>query len=212
MKTYTKEEALSIVVKCAQAYEAELNGKNLLFICVDKHKHTLYFELSFCGHNFMHLTGLKPIFKCEENDRVSKLHANDFYQKCLNHKLSIDDFVFSNDGTTHMKLAVLPTVICKNLHANMVGDYDPTKMKLYTEKVIGGVYACMGVVFDKKTSKYVPNTVVQEDLRNIAHNYVRVIAVYRKKNNEKYYDEMTFKAKKFDWTTIKYPEGYEYLL
>ncbi len=36
MKKYTKEEAIAIVVNCAEQYCAELDGKNLLFICHNK--------------------------------------------------------------------------------------------------------------------------------------------------------------------------------
>lgn len=37
-RKYTKAEAIGIVVRCAQTYKQELDGKNLLFICTDKHK------------------------------------------------------------------------------------------------------------------------------------------------------------------------------
>lgn len=40
-RKYTKAEAIGIVVRCAQTYKQELDGKNLLFICTDKHKKTV---------------------------------------------------------------------------------------------------------------------------------------------------------------------------
>lgn len=46
-RKYTKAEAIGIVVRCAQTYKQELDGKNLLFICTDKHKKTIPIELSF---------------------------------------------------------------------------------------------------------------------------------------------------------------------
>ena len=58
-RKYTKAEAIGIVVRCAQTYKQELDGKNLLFICTDKHKKTIPIELSFYGNNYLHLTGLK---------------------------------------------------------------------------------------------------------------------------------------------------------
>ena len=111
-RKYTKAEAIGIVVRCAQTYKQELDGKNLLFICTDKHKKTIPIELSFYGNNYLHLTGLKAP-KSENGDIAVELFANDFYQKCLDHKLSPTDFDFAEDGTTHMKLDVLPTVISK---------------------------------------------------------------------------------------------------
>ena len=105
-RKYTKAEAIGIVVRCAQTYKQELDGKNLLFICTDKHKKTIPIELSFYGNNYLHLTGLKAP-KSENGDIAVELFANDFYQKCLDHKLSPTDFDFAEDGTTHMKLDVL---------------------------------------------------------------------------------------------------------
>ena len=59
MKRYTKAEAIEIVVRCAQAYKKELDGKSLLFLCTDKHKSVFPFEFTFYGNNYLHLTGLK---------------------------------------------------------------------------------------------------------------------------------------------------------
>ena len=210
MKKYTKEEAISIVVQCAEKYHTELEGKTLLFICTDKHKRTVPIEFSFYGNNYMHLTGLKP--SRQTADASIGLFANDFYQKCLEHKLSVNDFDFSEDGTTHLKLDVLPNVICKNLRASIVGDYNSSKPRLYTEKIVGSTHACMGFAFDRKTLEYVPNTVIQEDARDLTSNAVRVIAVYRKDAQAERYEELTYKAKKVDWELIKFPERYEYLM
>ena len=209
MKKYTKEEAIKVVVQCAERYRTELDGKNLLFICCNRHKKTFAFEFSFYGNNYMHLTGLKPKHSADDAEQI--LFANDFYQKCLDHKLSSSDFDFSNDGTTHMKLDVLPGIICKNLHASIIGDYNSSKPRLYTEKVVGGIHACMGFIFDSKISEYIPNTVIQDDIRNLTANDVRVIAVYRKDACADSYGEITYKAKKIDWSSITYPEEYQYL-
>ena len=76
-RKYTKAEAIGIVVRCAQTYKQELDGKNLLFICTDKHKKTIPIELSFYGNNYLHLTGLKAP-KSENGDIAVELFANDF--------------------------------------------------------------------------------------------------------------------------------------
>lgn len=210
MKKYTKEEAIAIVTQCAEQYHTELDGKNLLFICSNKYKKFLSLEFSFYGSNYMHLTGLKPK-QHDDDENTQILYANDFYQKCLDHKISPSDFNFSDDGTTHMKLAALPGIICKNLHASIIGDYNSSKPRLYTEKIAGGIHACMGFVFDIKTSEYVPNTVIQEDIRGLTSNEVRVIAAYRKSVYAEKYEEITYLAKKVDWSVVKYPEEFRYL-
>ena len=42
-------------------------------------------------------------------------------------------------------------------------------------------------------------------------DYVRVIAVYRKRIADRKYEELTYKAKKIDLSKIKYPDTYSYL-
>ena len=207
MKKYTKEEAINIVVECAKAYKNELAGRSLLFIGIDKQKKTSFVELSFYGNNFMHLTGLKA----PRRDKANRPFANAFYKKSLNHKLSPTDFDFSDDGTTHMKLEVLPGIINKYLQAHMIGDYDTTKPRLVTEKLAGSTSACMGFIFDQKLKQYVPNTVVKEDIRDITRRYSTVIAVYRKAIDDLQYTEMTFKSKKVDFSVIDFPDEFKYL-
>ena len=149
--------------------------------------------------------------KSENGDIAVELFANDFYQKCLDHKLSPTDFDFAEDGTTHMKLDVLPTVISKNLQAKMIGNYDSIKPRLYTEKVAGSTNACIGFVLDQDMQQYVPNTVVKEDIRELTAKTLRVIAVYRKDLTAPIYEELTYKAKKIDFSTIDFPERFGYL-
>lgn len=213
MTKYTKEQAIGIVVRCAETYHKELEGKNLLLLCQDKHKRIYSVQFSFYGNNFMHLTGLKPRRRDGEKTEQS-VSANDFYQKCLDHKLSPSDFEFSDDGTTHMKLNVLPGIICKNLRAKSIGNYNSSKPHLYTEKIVGrgNVKACMGFVLDSARQEYVPNTVIQEDIRDLTSKDVQVIAVYRKDAHEERYNEVTYKAKNVDWEMVVYPEELQYLL
>ena len=47
MTTYTKQQAISIIIDCAAKYEENLNGYQLLFILKDKHKHISSFEQKY---------------------------------------------------------------------------------------------------------------------------------------------------------------------
>jgi hypothetical protein len=212
MKKYTKDDAVKIITSCARKYNEELEGKSLLFICTDKHKRAFSVEVSFNSSNYLHLTGLKVRKKQTANttdDGV--LSAERFYRKCMEHKLSPADFDFSEDGTTHLKLAVLPYIISKNLCASMVGDFSATNPKLYTEKLVGGTKACVGFVIDSITGKYVPNTVIKEDIRNVTKNALRIILVYRKTMSDPQYEELTYAAKKVDWSAVVLPDDLSYL-
>lgn len=212
MGQYTKAQATSIVVACAEQYRENLANKNLLFICQDKHKRITAIEFSFDASNFLHLTGLKvKKHKYKGHDTDDAISAKDFYEKCLAHRLSVNDFEFAKDGTTQLKLEVLPRLISKNLSATMIGDYNSRNPKLVTDKLAGSTAACMGFVTTGPAERYVPNTVLKIDIRDYISNQVRVLAVYRKSMDADLYEEATYYAKKIDWETIEYPEPYNYL-
>ncbi len=214
MVKYTKKQAIKIITSCAEKYKNELENKTLLFICADKHKSIICYEFSFYNWNFMHLTGVKTDFQNSDSapeKPIGYLHAIDFYNRCLSHKLSPKDFEFSDDETTHMKLSVLPYVINKNLNANMIGTYNLNKPNLYTDKIAGGIKACMGFVIDENHNSYVPNTLLKEDIRHIVNNYARIILVFRKDIHEDNYKELTYRAKNVTWDKVKIPEEYNYL-
>lgn len=211
MGHYTKEDAIAIIASCAKAYQENLVNKSLLFMCSDKHNNITCIEFTFNSNNFLHLTGLKPKAFITKSGRKHILNATEFYNRCLDRKLRTAEFDFATDGTTQLKLDVLPALVNKCLSAKMIGDYNSFSPKLYTEKLVGNVSACMGFVKTNPTGKYVPNTILKVDIRNYTTNTTRVIAVFRKNEEEKTYYECTYAAQNIDWTSVKYPKEFEYL-
>ena len=122
-----KQQAIKIITEAAKIYNKNLENKNLLFI-FGAEKSPEFFEASFLPRNFLHLTGVR-IFE----DRI--FGSVDFYEKCLHGKLSPSDFSFADNGTTEMKLSVLPQLMKIQTCAKMVGVYDHTKSVLYTKNV-----------------------------------------------------------------------------
>ena len=214
MHSYTKKEAIAIVTACAKKYREELENRSLLFICQDKHKKISCVEFSFYSYNYLHLTGLKLKRKMSDGANSTSgeiISAAAFYEKCLSHKLSPSDFEFSDDGTTHMKLEILPTVINKSLSARMIGNYNSYNPRLYTEKLAGNITTCIGFVRTDIGNAYVPNTILKNDIRNYTNGTARVLAVYRKSMEALIYEEITYKAKNVDWATVQYPDKFLYL-
>ncbi len=215
----SKREVIATVTACAEKYKSELENKTLLFICTDKHKSVSSYEFSFFDYNFLHLTGIRTteMFMTEMKRELKEgiIHTNipavRFYEKYLDHRLTENDFEISDKGTTAMKLDVLPLVISKNLSANMIGDFSSTHPKLYTEKIAGGKTAYIGFTLDAMSHKYVPNTVIKDDIRKNIINAVRVVTTYRKNRNEEKYSECVYVANKVDWSRITYPEEFSYL-
>lgn len=52
---------------------------------------------------------------------------------------------------------------------------------------------------------------MKEDIRELTAKTLRVIAVYRKDLTAPIYEELTYKAKKIDFSTIDFPERFGYL-
>lgn len=204
MKKYDKSEAISIVAACAKNYKQNLVDRCLLFVCTDKHKNIHTLETTFYASNFLHLTGLRL------TDEAA-MSATDFYMHCLEHSLSPSHFEFAEDGTTDLKLSVLPQLMAGNLSANEIGDFSGNRAKLYTEKLAGNTKACIGFIFSDLSGHYVPNTVLNIDIRDYIKNPLRIIATYRKKKDEPSYTELVYKAKKVDWSKINYPDSISYL-
>ena len=186
----TKKEAIRIIVDCARLYHENLEGKNLLFI-FGAPQNPECFEAVFMPRHFLHLTGV-----------FTKLSSSDFYDRCLKSRLSVSDFVMPNDGTVEMKLAVLPQLMLITKTAKMIGDYDSSKSLLYTEKLAGGVSACMGFVFDQ--GFYKPNTALREDIRNVSIKpQKRILAIYRKVIRAPQYKERCFLQKGLDESFLR---------
>lgn len=211
MKKYSKDEAASLVVNCALQYQKELVNKSLVFLCLNRSNRVIPFEVSFREKNFMHLTGLKPVKFIDSNSGQHILSAPEFYNKCISKTITTSMFEFANDGTTDLKLEILPRVICKNLSANMIGNYDTYSPKLQTDKLVGKQSGIVGFVLDEDENKYLPNTLLNADIRDYSKSTLRIIATFRKNITDDKYQELTYKAKKVEWEKLKFPEQYEYL-
>ena len=203
MKNLTKAQAIKTIIDCAMQYKDNLVNRMLLFLVTDKNKKISHFEVSFDSANFLHLTG------CKIDDH--KISALKFYEKCIHKKLSENDFEFSDDGTTPLKLAVLSMMLCKSLSANSIGSYNQKRPALYTERLAGNIKGCMGFVEDKKSKRYVPNTVLKVDIRDYVLKTDRILVTYRKYKNDKSYSEIVYAAKRVEWDKIKFPDEYRHL-
>ena len=186
------------------SYKENLAGRSLLFVTTDKHKTVRCLEVTFDGSNFLHMTGFKLNKK--------EISANNFFSMCCDKRLSESDFEFAADGTTEMKMRVLPGLVQKHLSAKMVGDYNLSQPKLYTDKLAGSVGACMGFVRNGGKGRFVPNTVLEGDIRSMVKGSAdRIVITYRKQRGDALYTEIVYTAKKIDWTALTLPEEYQYL-
>lgn len=190
-----KEEALKIILACADKFQKNLVNKNLLFICADKNRNISTMEVAFVKGNYLHMTGVK--FRKDK-----KLSANQFYKMCLKRRLSVNDFELAVDGTTGLKLQVLSALVESNLSANMIGTYSGSRPMLYTDKLAGNVKGCVGFLLDEEKGFYIPNTILNEDIRKLVVDGKRVVRVYRKDIGQKKYTEIVYEAKNVDCNMV----------
>ncbi len=173
-----KAQAIRIITQCANTYYNELNNKNILFVYMEDYwLHAL--ECTFLPRHFLHLTGVQ----------FSGSSSN-FLRLCVEHKLSPQQISLSSNGTTEMKLQVLPELVNIHKTARMIGPYNQSKVMLYTEKLVGSVRGCMGFVSDG--GYYVPNTVLREDIRTVTLGCKRMIATFVKDIGQPLYSEATY--------------------
>ena len=180
-----KSEAIRKLTACAEQFSNNLANRNILYIFSDSGKNQ-YFESLFLPRHYLHLTGIKLL--------TNNIKSVDFYKLCLRNQLSPSVFSFHENGTTEMKLAVLPQIMNIHKTAKMVGDYDNTKSVLFTEKIVGSITACIGFVRDRHY--YLPNTTLREDIRTITKSpQKQVLAVFVKRVQDTQYSECSYLAK-----------------
>ena len=201
-KKFTKKEAVSIAISASRAYRDHFVGRHILFLMTDKHRHVFSLEVSFDASNFHHLTGLTLTDK-------SWSHL-DFYTRCISGGLKESDIGFAPNGTTHQKLFVLPYVFKNaNLSASMMGTYNYSHPLLYTEKLVGGIKWALGFRDVTGRGDYVPDTLLEGDIRDQVQQTFRIIATYTKTTDEVQFTDCIYKAKKIDYDRLVYPDDWD---
>lgn len=189
-RTYTDAEVLKIIIESAKIYRDNLVDKNMIFISYNTANQVYdYIETVFHKRNFMHLTGviIKPDKSLQTS--ISRIGGSvDFYNLCIKNELKVSDFRQASDGTTPLKISVLP--ILMKLTGNLMGDFNHSKNYLVTEKLIGNVRGCLG--FKRVGSYYIPNTLLQGDIRNLTYKANSVICVLEKSRFDRLYQKVRY--------------------
>lgn len=177
-------------------YKENLQNTNLLII-YNKNNKIEYIEILFLARNFMHLTGVRRL---ESSGKYNK--ANQFYNACLNNKLSYKDIVIKEDGTTKLKLDIICSLVNIDKKCKMIGMYDNSKKELITDILVGDIHMCVGLIRDSDIY-YVPNTLLKEDIRKLTVKHYPIIGILKKKINEAKYQTATYISKKIDMYKIE---------
>lgn len=175
-----KSEPLKQIIECANLYRENFSEYDFLLIYDDSGRIEML-EISFKASNFTHLTGVTA---------KEDISAYEFFNKAVGKRLSESDFEMEEKRMAKFKLSVLPNFLSNPARSfNMIGEYNTySKKELKTEHLAGGEKSCMGFTRNEKDI-FVPNTILQEDIRNNIKKVKHVLAVWRKKRGEKFYTE-----------------------
>lgn len=154
MAKLNKNEVLKVIVSSAKLYKKNLENKNLLIVSKRKSQPFRFWELKFEKKQFKHLIGID-----------TTLSSTHFYRKSLTGKLSVNDFQIRTDGTTELKLSVLPSLLDFKNNVRMIGDFEDCSPKLFTEVLAGNIQGALGFVHDNKDN-LVPNTCLKCNTNN----------------------------------------------
>ena len=198
---FTKEDARRRVLNCAKQYKQKLLNKKLIVIYRERKDNTIrYIEVAFYERNFQHLTGIELL---DKDGNVLYHQALNFYRKCIENKLGINEIQFKSDGTSHLKLQALPTLMDVTKITKITGDYNNVRPYLFVDKVMGGVNFCLGLT--KENKEYVPSSALLEDIKKVTDAPSQVLAIFEKDANSEIYENIKHVAKGLNLNHIQLP-------
>lgn len=199
---FTKEDARRMVLNCAKQYQQKLLNKKLIIIYRERQDKIIrYIEVVFYERNYQHLTGLELI---DGNGNVLRNQSLNFYRKCIENKLGLEEFRFKQDGTTHLKLAALPVLMDVTRITKITGHYNNVRPYLLVDKVMGGVNFCLGL--SKEGNVYVPSSALLEDIKKLTDAPSQVLAILEKDIDTDIYSTVKHVAKGLNLNNIVLPE------
>lgn len=198
----TKEDARRLVLNCAKKYQQNLLNKMLLVIYRDRLDNKIHFiEVVFRKRNYQHLTGLELI---DNDGKVLRNQSLNFYRKCIENKLSLNEIRFRQDGTTQLKLTALPILMDVTKITKITGDYNNLRPYLFVDKVMGGVNFCLGLSLENNI--YVPSSALLEDIKNLTNTPSQVLAILQKDITDIKYTNVKHVAKGLSLEKLVLPD------
>ena len=214
-----KRRAIQIMTKAAQLYREHLEDQKVMFLYgvpseINKQLSTdskilssmEKYEVVFHRGNFLHLTGVK----LNKNEVSSAIH---FYEKCLDKRLTENDFTLSKDGSSGQKLDILESMMEIKRCATMIGEFTDRGPMLFTEKVAGNVRGCIGFPKDRNTQLNVPNTLLKKDIRDITRKPMqKIYAIFSKNYTADKYTQIEKLDKDIDLKACRFIEEIENII
>ena len=195
MPKLNKKSALDIIVKAAKEYDAKLNDNHFLVVYQENEKYLINC-IGFRDYNFLHMTGVK-----------TRLSAQQFYNACINGKLSINQFEIDNGGRVAQKLQGLPYLPNLLFDKCMIGNFINSGIFIEADYFVGNTRVLISVAFrNGKTVDY-PVSLYREDIRKLSKPTNKVLAVFKKKFNDTDYIDCIYVDENQDLSKMPLPSN-----
>ena len=188
-----KKKAIKTIVEAASNYEKYLNDRSFLIVYKTE-RGSQFVEVVFRSWHFLHLTGLK-----------TKMTAAQFYEACLENKLSEKDVVFDNSGKVGQKIKVLPYLHDLLYHNCMIGDFINSGIMIQADYFVGDTKLILSVGFRRESNRDVPVTLYSGDVRKLTSPTNKVLAILTRRYPETKYKELTYVSKNLNLNELKLP-------
>ncbi len=176
----SKSKIINTLFASVSNYENHLNNKNFMFIYQINQNQFEFLEVGFEASHFKHLTGVNSDFT-----------AKHFYKLCLKKKLSPHAVAEKENGTTALKLKILPQLPALTQMSVMVGEFGNYRIHLEADHVLGTTNQ-MSLALKTNKNYSIPISLLQTDIRQQTKKAYPVIAIYSKKISDPLYDTVSF--------------------
>ena len=188
-----KKKAIKTIVEAASNYEKYLNDRSFLIVYKTE-RGSQFVEVVFRSWHFLHLTGLK-----------TKMTAAQFYEACIDNKLSEKDVVFDDSGKVGQKIKVLPYLHDLLYHNCMIGDFINSGIMIQADYFVGDTKLILSVGFRRELNRDVPVTLYSGDVRKLTSPTNKVLAILTRRYPETKYKELTYVSKNLNLNELKLP-------
>ena len=190
-----KKRIIRIVTDAADNYDKYLNEKCFLIV-YQSNDGMDFAEVSFRNMNFKHLTGIQ-----------SRLTAIQFYEACLDDRLSEDEITIDSKGKVMQKVKVLPYLHKLLYHNCMIGDFINSGVMIQADYFVGDTKLVLSVGFRKDETTDYPVTLYSGDVRKLTNPTNKVLAIFKKSYSDTEYSETSYIAKGFDISEVNPPDN-----
>ena len=154
-----------------------------------------YAEVGFRDLNFLHLTGVK-----------TTISAKKFYEYCIAHRLSENNFEIDKAGSVQRKLVVLPYLHDLLYHNCMIGNFINSGVMIKADYFVGDTKLILSLGFRHEHGKDIPVTLFSGDVRKLTNPTNKVLAILVKSISDDLYKEATYIARNTTIASLGLPQ------